>query len=317
MSKFFKPGLKAELLYHPDQLLHENFLDMGNARIGLSIPIKSKFAIKADLSKFKWTDLKDLGNWKKLGSNLQKYLTPKMHQIIWNVNVNYYRLQMRDVFDNQPDFNAELNLVGLNTGVTGFHYLKKARVLFYSGNVGLVENISEIKGTRPHGAILGGVAQMTGINSVMYFGAYLGAGNGTVLPAPIFGFDTKIAKKLRLNVTLPVQVKLTYKQKKNKLSAYVALSGFLSGFENSSNQYVTGALTASFFKTGLNYNLKVGKRMRFYIDAGWADWRRFNFGVTTTEATKARLQGTPYIGFGIDKKLGKSLFDSSIGNMLN
>lgn len=321
MNKFFKPGVKFNTEYQANRLTNDNYLDFATNRLGMSIPIKSKLGVKIDWKQFKLTDLKALGNWKETTGMLQKYIQPKVHQIIWNGNLNYYNLYGNNFLQADSTitpFSDGLNLVGVNTGITGFHYLRKARILFYSTSIGLVENISHIKGTRPYGSVLAGVAQVAGLSSVVYFGGYLGFGNGVILPAPFLGFDVKLAKKLRLNVTLPVQIKLTYSKKKNHLSFLVAMTGFLSGYEKDNNIHLEGPLTTSYLKLGVNYSFKVSKKVRLFLDAGWADLRRFNFGSKRLDNQRpSKVTGAPYIGISFDRKLGKSLFDASIGNMLN
>jgi len=314
-NRIIQSGLVIDGEYHPGDLLYDQDLNFLRSRLGVSVPVKSKFTIKPDFKKFALEDLEVITDWKKKALPLlQKYLQPKMHQIIWNLNLNYAHFQDDIYFQN---------MAGFNTGITGFHYLKKAQFLFYSGNFGINENPLNMDKIDVQGSALAGMAILSGIRSVFYFGGFVGYSNKRVFPAPFLGFDTRVAKKLRLNVTLPVQIKLTHKQKKSKLSVFVGLSGFSSGYEPvsvdtvSTEYYNVGYLDASYLKSGIDYSFKMGKRTRLNLFAGYLGWRRFQFGFPLGFDIQPALNGAPYFGFSIHQKLGKSLFDASIGNMLN
>jgi len=314
-SRIINSGLIIDAEYHPGDLLYDNDLNFLRSRIGVSVPVKSKFSIKPDFKKFALEDLVVITDWKRKALPLiQKYFQPKMHQIVWNLNINYAHFQ--------DDFYFQ-NMAGFSTGITGFHYLKKAKFGFYSGTIGLNENPEYYSKLDVQGAALAGMAILSGVRSVFYFGGFVGYANNQVFPAPFIGFDTKVAKRLRLNVTLPVQMKLTYKKKKHKLSAFFGLSGFASGYEPvrvdtiSTEYYNVGYLDAVYFKSGLSYSFSLGKRSRLNLFAGYLPWRNFRFGFPKGLSVTPNLKATPYWGFSFNKKLGKSLFDASIGNMLN
>lgn len=312
-NRIIQSGLIIDAEYHPGDFLHDDDLNFLRSRIGISVPVKSKFTIKPDFKKFALEDLEVITDWKKKALPLlNKYFQPKMHQIIWNFNVNYAHYQIPTHLQH---------MAGFNTGITGFHYLKKAKFVFYSGNIGINENPGNFNRLDVQGSALGGMAILSGIRSVFYFGGFVGYANNNVYPAPFVGFDTRVAKKVRLNVTLPVQIKLTFKQKKSKLSVFLGLSGFASGYELSPAVSLPGdygngnRLSASYLKSGIDFSVKVAKRTRFNLFVGYLPWRRFWIG--NAIFFEPNLNGSPYAGFSIHQKLGKSLFDASIGNMLN
>lgn len=314
-GRIIKSGLIIDAEYQPGDFIHGNDLNFLRSRVGVSVPVKSKFTIKPDFKQFALEDLEVITDWKKKALPLlNKYFQPKMHQIIWNLNLNYAHFQDDENFQN---------MAGLTTGITGFHYLKKAKFVFYSGTFGVNENPEKFDQLDVQGSALAGMAILSGVRSVFYFGGFVGYANNRVVPAPFLGFDTRVAKRLRLNVTLPVQMKLTYKVKKHKLSVFLGLSGFVSGYESVPNsdsvgtyQYNVGNLNASYLKSGIDYGFKVGKRARLNLFAGYLPWRQFRFGAPSFDFQKD-LGGSPYFGFSLHQKLGKSLFDASIGNMIN
>ncbi len=322
MSRFFKPGIKVGLEYQPQRfMVSDGSMDLGRGTAGISLPIKSKLGVKVDWKNLNLKTLTDFKNWKKLPNNLAKVFQPKMHQIFWNINGSYTYLNAADVLiDLKPPHsttgNTKLTLYGANTGITGFHYLRKARILFYSANIGIVEDAFSLNKPQPQANLLAGLVQVTGLHSILYVGAYAAYWEKRVIPVPFLGFDTRIKKGIRLNITLPVSAKLTFKQKKNRFVLLAAYQGLLMALGEPRLVEERGAFAISYLKTGLQYNLKMGKQSRLVLDAGLANMRN----IREREDDIKEQATTPfslYAGATLHYNFGKSLFDASLGNLLN
>ena len=59
-----------------------------------------------------------------------------------------------------------------------------------------------------------GIAHINRVIYYWYYGAYLNYSNGRFIPAPFFGIEANLAKKLWLNITLPVQMRLGWQLSK-------------------------------------------------------------------------------------------------------
>lgn len=280
-NKFFQPSVRFNAEYAYDLGLNSNHdqISVGRSNMNFVIPIKSKLGLKMN-----WMELLKV---RKLG-DLRKVARVKAYQIFWNIRPQITTLQYIPRTNTQtvwPFENKDFHITyGLSTGITGLHALRRLKVLFYSFNISIDEDLNSIR--KPHPTFTGviGVARPLGLFTYLYYGGYLSYSNGSVLPAPFIGIQTKIAKRLWLNITLPVQARLGWViSKKVQLDLVAGLNSVGSGYGVASTGQNTSVIerynfSEVRFRTALTWNFKLGKQTRLYLETGFLPYRRFSLG---------------------------------------
>lgn len=119
-----------------------------------------------------------------------------------------------------------------------------------------------------------GIAHINRVIYYWYYGAYLNYNNGRFIPAPFFGIEANLAKKLWLNITLPVQMRLGWQlSKMTKLDLVLGLNGYSSGFTfdqpiNGGTSPQRGFYSGFQFRISATYNIKLGKQTKLFFEAG-------------------------------------------------
>ncbi len=328
--QLFKPGVKigGEAIYE-GLLQGEQVLGFYSAKTNVTIPVKSKFKVKlapGELLKLSnlW-ELRKIGKLKTFPKFIGSMIQPKAHQIFWNFNTQYTIMYGKDyIIENSDEPTDQISgLMKVSTGVTGLHYMKGMQAFFYSGDLGFMEDMGSVSRMQPIVSVMGGYAKIKNPFLMYYSGLFLNYNNGRVLPIPFVGIDLRVANKARLNLTMPFQAKVSFKVNKEKRYALlVQYNGFASGFTpdyqlidhnqryNFTNTYVKA--------TGI-LERKISRNLKIFMETGWVGIRRFNeYDRSGNEITRTlKLKSSPYAYISIYHTFGKSLFNSSIGNMLN
>ena len=335
--QIFKPGVKVggEAMY--EGLLEgdlTNELGFYTAKAQVNIPIKSKYGIKIqpkELLKLQnlW-ELRKFKSWKTYPKVVGKLFAPNAHQVFWNFNTQYTVMYGSEYYPvNEEGISLEhfSGLMRVSTGVTGLHYFKKMRVAFYNADIGFMEDRGSISRLHPNITLMGGVAKIKNPFVYYYSGIYLNYNSGRLLPIPFAGTDLRVANKARLNLTLPLQAKMSFKVNKEKRYALLMqYAGLVSGFTPQDQHLAHSTrhnFTYTYIKTSGILERKISKNLKLFLEAGWASQRRLlefegNTGGWFRSPDKVtKLAGSPYGYIAIYHTFGKSLFDSSVGNLLN
>jgi|GEM_PF-1049661 len=335
--QFFKPGVKVsgEAMY--EGLLEgdlTNELGFYTAKAQVNIPIKSKFGIKVqpkELLKLQnlW-ELRKFASWKTYPKLARKLIAPNAHQMFWNFNTQYtvmYGSEYYPIDEEGASLEHFSGLMRVSTGVTGLHYLKKMQVAFYSADIGFMEDGQSISRLHPNVTLMGGYAKIKNPFAYFYSGMYLNYNSGRLLTIPFVGADLRVANKARLNITLPLQAKMSFKVNKEKRYALlVQYAGLVSGFTPQDRhlpEMTRHNFTYTYVKTTGILERKISKNLKLFMEAGWASMRSFNEyesntgGLFRKPDKVTKLAGSPYGYIAIYHTFGKSLFDSSVGNLLN
>ena len=335
--QIFKPGVKVggEAMY--EGLLKgdlTNELGVYTAKAQVNIPIKSKFGVKIqpkELLKLQnlW-QLRKFKNWKTYPKLARKLIAPNAHQMFWNFNTQYtliYGNEFSPIDEEGISLDQFSGLMRVSTGITGIHYLQKMRVAFYSADIGFMEDAQSISRLHPNLTLMGGQAKIQNPFSYYYYGMYLNYNSGRLITIPFAGADLRVANKARLNLTLPLQAKMSFKVNKTKRYALlIQYSGLVSGFTPRDQQMQTAMrqnFTYTYVKTTGILEQKISKNLKLFMEAGWAGSRRLREyedntgGLFRSPDKVTKLAGSPYGYIAIYHTFGKSLFDSSVGNLLN
>ncbi|MCP4443032.1 MAG: hypothetical protein GY810_29350 [Aureispira sp.] len=285
-NQLFRPSLRMNTEYVHDFNNNKDQLHTGRANINLIVPIKSKLDLKV-----KWGNILKIRKWK----DVKKVAKIKAYQIFWNFRpqFSYLNFQPKDAGDYPFAKHPQLNY-GFSTGITGIHLLPKMKLLFYTINVGMNEDLQSIRKPHPSGNLLLGIAHANRLIFYWYYGLYVSYSNGRVLPAPFIGIQANIAKRLWLNITLPVQLRLSWKaSKKVKLDFVTGISGFSGGFglEDLSKNVVRYDFSAFQVRSGLMFTAKLGKQASLYLEAGMVPYRQVNWN------SKNKIFEKPELGY--------------------
>ncbi len=335
--QFFKPGVKVggEAMY--EGLLEgdlTNELGFYTAKAQVNIPIKSKFGIKVqpkELLKLQnlW-ELRKFASWKTYPKLAAKIIAPNAHQMFWNFNTQYtvmYGSEYYPIEEEGISLEHFSGLMRVSTGVTGLHYLKKMRVAFYSADIGFMEDAQSISRLHPNFTVMGGYAKIQNPFMYYYSGMYLNYNSGRLISIPFAGTDLRIANKARLNLMLPLQAKMSFKvNKKKRYALLLQYNGLVAGFTPQDRhlpEMTRHNFTYTYVKTTGILEQKISKNLKLFMEVGWASQRRFNEyesntgGLFRKPDKVTKLAGSPYAYISIYHTFGKSLFDSSVGNLLN
>lgn len=314
-NQFFQPSIRFNTLYsHDFNFQNKDRLHVGQANINCIIPIKSQLKLKVDWGKL-------------LTLRIKKATKLKVYQIFWNFRPKfmYLDLQYKDANHNNPFHNRPHFSYGFSTGITGIHLLakplKKPKLFFYLVNVGLMEDYLSVQRIPiPSVNALFGFAHMQGFNFYWYYGFYFSYDNGQIIPAPFIGIQAKLAKRLWLNITLPVQIKLAWKiSKKVKMDVGVALSGFSTAFGHQQNslseiqRYIFGGFR---LRTGVNFNFKLSPQTTLYVEAGCFPFQIPNFRWNHPPFFQPQVGPSIYGGLSLFYAFKKSLLSSTIDGII-
>ncbi|MDC0230884.1 DUF6268 family outer membrane beta-barrel protein [Aureispira] len=302
------------LYSHDFNFQNKDQLNIGQFNINCIIPIKSKLKLKVD--------------WKKiLTLKFKKATKLKAYQIFWNFRPKFMYLDF--VYKNgaalNPFKNQPLYSYGFSTGITGVHLitkpLKKPKLLFYSITLGMMEDYESIQQSPvPSFKTIIGLAHMKSLNFYWYYGLYFSYDNDQFIPAPFIGFQAKLYNKLWLNITLPVQIKLSWKvSKKLKIDIGASLSGFSTAFgyrENASAEIYRYVIGGFRIKTGLNFNFKLSPQFKLYIEMGSYPYQLTNFRWDNPPFNKPELGPSTYGAVSLYYSFKKSLLGSTIDGII-
>jgi len=311
-NQFFRPSIRINSLYNHDfGWTTDDRLQVGQFDVNCIVPIASKFRLKMD--------------WKKLLQlRLKKASKLKAYQLFWNFRPRLLYLQFdyqsppSQALDNRPRL-----AYGLSTGLTGIHLLakplKKPKLLFYQVNIGWMEDYRSVQiAPIPSATLIIGLAHMKGLRFFWYYGLFFQYNNGRFTPAPFLGFRAKLAKKIWLNLTLPVQLQFSFKvDKKLKIDVGAGISSFSTALGIQGPQVVERHVFSDLrLRASINFNIKLSPRAILYLEAGAYPyhWPAFRWQQPTFEAPA--LGPSVYGSFSLFYSFKKALLGSTIDGII-
>ncbi len=313
-NQLFRPSIRLNATYsHDFNFENKDRLHLGQSDINCIIPISSKLALDVD-----WKNLFKL--------RLRKALKLKVYQIFWNFRpkVVYLDLAYKDANRSNPFGGKPHFTYGFSTGITGIHLLPKRllkpKFLFYQFNIALMEDEQSVQAKPfPSFTAMIGVAQMKSFNFHWYYGLYFSYNNGLIIPAPFLGFQFKLSPKVWVNITLPVQIKFSFKVSKSlKIDLGAGISGFSTAFgslngSRSIERHVFGMLRV---RTGITFNIKLSPQTTLYLEGGAYPYQVPNFRWHQPTFDKPDLSTPIYGGFSLYYSFKKSLLGSTIDGLI-
>ncbi len=320
LPAFFRPSLEMEVDYLSNPFKKDAALmETLSANIGAVIPVKTKLGVKMD-----WSELKQLLKVRKLKD--LKYLTrivqPKAKQIFWNFNVNGRQLEYTGKFISPiQDFANEKNYIfGLSTGITGLNYLKRRFFMIYAFNAGFSEDANSIEKIHPNATVVLGAGKLHSLKLYSYWGMMVFYTNYRILPIPFIGLEAKLSKKWHFSATLPAEMSLIHRiNKKIKISARVAYDGFTTGLNNQifpETEATRYGLRFGHLRVGPVFEAKIKKKTRISASLGWTGFQQLQLSNKREVRFNDQPNASFYAQIHCSHQFGKSLFDSSIGAMI-
>ena len=318
-NQLFQPSMRINSEYAPQATLPfgEGTDKISYAKMDMNfiIPIKSKLGLKVD-----WQEaLKAAWNFRSLKlKDIGKVARVKMYQIFWTARPQVYHLQYAS-----PDTSLAQKLgnpqtiYGLNTGFSGVHTLRGLRLLFYSANIGFMESQTSIRKMHPSFTGLIGVVHLNRLFYYWYYGAYLNYNNGRVIPAPFFGIEANLARKLWLSITLPVQMRLGWQlNKSSKIDFNISLQSTANGYSPLDLLVDRNFFTDWQLRVSAIYTLRLGKQTKLFLEGGMIPWRKFTLGKGVVNYHKLDAKPAPYVGLSLYFSFRKSLLGDVVDNLL-
>ncbi len=314
-DQIFQPSIRISSQYNHDfGSQYKDQLNGGFFKLNCIIPIKSKLQLKVD--------------WKKVMTlRLKKSSRLKAYQLFWNFRpeVQYLKLDYQQSANKHPFGQKPRLSYGFSSGITGIHLLpkpfKRPRFLLYSLSLGMLEDRWSIERT-PTPNVRGfiGLATLKSIHFYWYFGLYLSYNNGQFIPAPFFGIQARLAPKLWLDMTLPIQLKIAWKATRRfKLDLGLSLVSFTTpfGHQEATGQTIYRCIMNGFrLKTGLNLNFKLGPQTKFYVELGCFPYQNILFRSKQVSFVNPELGVSFYGALSLFYAFKKSLLSDTIDGII-
>jgi len=301
VSNAFSQSLHIDFLFNSGITLGSDYLlpsaindstdfQISRYNIRFSQPIRTKVGLTGmDLKSFKF-----------------KKLDVKASQLFLDYNFSVI----------EPTITGDNNYENLYRGGVGFTAVAasvKKGIWIYSAKVYTTENSKTLtKNFSPN--FRGYIANIKtkNLKTFYIFGGGLLVHQGQFIPFPLLGIKTKLAKKLRMEIILPVHIKLNYRiNKKINLDAVVYYSGINTVYRAGSTYSNTdNTINVRQLKTCMALNAKVSKHFKVKVEAGYSSFQRF---YSWKNKTSVSVGAAPYVGVSINYNFGKSVF----GNFMN
>jgi hypothetical protein len=317
LDRIFQPSMSinTELTFDLNQ--NNDKLHIAKLNANLIIPVKSKLDLEIE-----WKKIFNVRSWK----DVKNMASIKAYQIFWTLKPQLTGVQYVPTGNKISPFSNPYSVAfGVQTGITGIHLMKKFRLLLYSANISIQEDIHSYNKLRPNGTALLGVVHFKGFRYLWYYGLALSVNDGQnlpVFPVPFLGAYLKLGNKIWWNITLPLQTRIEFKPNSNlRVDLLASLGNYGFGFGSNvlnrdySRHYISGLQ----LKTGLAFHFKTKGGTKFFLEAGYLPFRAFQFdaGKTSRPFANPELGPTPYFAFSVFYGLKKSLIGSSLASFLN
>tara|TARA_B100000809_G_scaffold105206_1_gene103718 strand:- start:9412 stop:10359 length:948 start_codon:yes stop_codon:yes gene_type:complete len=284
----FNPGIALGTEYlMPSALNDSTDFQLSKYKIQFSQPLKTKVGI----------DLKGF-NFKEMDA--------KASQLFLDYNFNVI----------QPNLTDDNYFETIYTGGVGLTAVKASLrngIWIYSANIFASENkttFSESFVPNFRGYVAN--IKTKDLKTFYFYGAGLLVQQGRLVPFPLLGIKTKIASKFRVELILPVHLKLNYRiNKKVSIHGIVSYNGINTVYRQGSTFNGNDqSIYLRQLKTNLSLNAKFGKHYKVKLDVGYASLQQL---YSWNNKTGQSLASATFVGFSLNYNFGKSVF----GNFMN
>jgi hypothetical protein len=287
----FNPGITLGTEYlSPSALNDSTDFQLSKYKFQFSQPLKTKVGVKGfDLKKIDF-----------------KKMSVKASQLFLDYNLNIIQ-------PNLSSNNSFETIYRGGLGLTAVTASTKSGIWIYSGNIFASENKTTFsENFVPN--FRGYIANVTtkDLKTFYFYGGGLLVQQGRFVPFPLLGIKTKLANKLRLEVILPVHLRLNYRiNKKINIDGVVSYNGintvYLQGSVINGNDQTVYLRQ---LKTNLSLNAKLSKQYKFKLDVGYSSLQQL---YSWNDKSGQSLNSAPFVCVSLNYYFGKSVF----GNFMN
>lgn len=298
-SQLIRPRIKLDSRYTFDPTTKDtggSYASFENSA-SFTFPIKRKFTTEINL------DLKDF----KLKDLFKKNIRIKASEILGT-----FKVTQRNVSFGLGDSMAKRGLYYANAGIIGLHLTKKYRILFYSANMNVHEDIKTFNQFTPRFSAIVGQYHIRGLRKGYYYGMSLIYSDGLLIPSPFFGGMEPISERWTFNYTLPVQVNIQYYHHATYVVFGVKTDGYRSGIKLGNGR---GNMNYGNGCTYLNVRRKLTRTIQVYGEVGYNFYQFMSFddGIKNSKVWPERVKvpmNTSFYGhLSVQIYFGKSLLE--------
>ncbi|MCB0400539.1 MAG: hypothetical protein KDD41_00495 [Flavobacteriales bacterium] len=287
------------------QSFHLDFLFSPGVIVGADYLAPSALNDSTDFEmvKYKFRYIQPLRT--KMGIDLKGFDFKKMDAKASQIFLDYYGSV------TQPKMNADNgleNIYKIGVGLTAITASVRHGIWLYSGTVYADENKNTFSdGFTPNFRAYVANLKIKDLNTYYFYGAGVLLNQGKVVPFPVLGLKSKIAKNLKAEIVIPLHVKLNYSFSKdwdfdlvNQFAGVNTIYRDGSGFSSDSNN-----LNFSQMKAFVALNGKLGKHYKIKLEGGYSYLQKIS---TWRTGDRQDLDPAPYAGVTLNYHFGKSVF---------
>ncbi len=287
----FSPGVTFSTDYlMPSAINDSTDFQLTRYNFQVSQPLKTKIGIKG-------LSLKDF-SFKKLDA--------KASQLFLNYGFTVVQPNVDENGNFETIYKPKIGFTAITASI-------RKGIWIYSANIYAEESAESIgKDFTPNarGYILN--VKTKNLKTFYFYGGGLAVHQGRVIPFPILGLRSRLSKKIKTEIILPVQIAFNYEfNKKVNIDLMAQFSGLNSIYRNGSG-YSDNHQTVNYrqLKTFLSLNAKLGKHYKVRIEGGYSSLQHL---YSWTAKTSQQIESAPYVGISLNYNFGKSVF----GNFMN
>ncbi|TAF32597.1 MAG: hypothetical protein EAZ57_07825 [Cytophagales bacterium] len=290
LTNLFKSSIKTGVVFIPEGNIGDSSATFGMRRFFLNsiIPLKTKIDAEFKLSELKKADLKAR----------QSFLT---------ANVGWRELS--------GSISGNLSIANASVGITGVRASLRHGVVFYTANIGFVQNAEHLEAFHPY--FLGAVGRLKvkGLRKQNVYGLVLAYQWGLPLPIPILGWNRPLGKNWSMSILLPVSAQVSHRLSPRVKSAYVLnINSFRAGLiPNTAQTKLREIPTFMYSQLQLNWQLdvKISSRVALFTELGYTPFRQANIEPLLLRESNQSFMGVYGMG-GLNFNIGKSPVNSQI-----
>ncbi len=292
------------------QSLTVDFLFNPGLNIGAEYlaPSTIKDSITFQLSKFNMRYSQPLRT--KVGVDFKKLdfkkMDAKANQLFLEYQFNAIQPQGTQPNNFKTIVKGSIGLMAISASLRKGIWMYSGALYFSENNTSFTQNFTpNFKGYLAN-------VKTKNFKTFYFYGGGLLIHQGQLLPFPLLGVKTKLAKKLRVEVVLPITIKLNYRvNKKLSFDAVANYSGINTvSRAGSAFKGTNQSLNLAQVKTYVAANGKMNTHYRVRLELGISSFTQLQ--LWRNKETQS-LRSAPFVGVSIHYNFGKSIF----GNFMN
>lgn len=299
-EQVFRPRLRVEARYQPESGFRDTTggFSNGEGTAVLTFPLTSRFKVGFEL------DTTARGPGEMLANSVRieaRQLLGSVRAGARQVRIGFDSVQVRDLYS-------------ASAGLMGVHLTRKRRVLFWSANVNVSEEVRTLDSAVPRFNGVVGKWHLKGLRKQFYYGLAFSYADRLVLPIPFIGGVAPLGGDWSFQYMLPAQVGIGYRPKAGtRVLAGITADGFRSGIDWQDER---ANLNHGSMRAFLNLRHRVSRTLQVRADVGYALAQSLR--VTESDVPRVRYPVEPAfnVGLGVNVLFGGSVMQRLLDEVL-